>query len=324
MAASGTPTPDLLPRVAAWLTTRLDGLSQVSVGLSGGCDSVVLLHLLHRLALPCRLQPVHVHHGLSPHADAWADFCIRLSAGWGLACQVHRVDVRVAPGEGLEAAARRARQAVFREVAGEVLCLAHHQDDQAETVLFNLLRGSGIAGLAGMRAERRMNGQRWLRPLLGIPRREIEAYARQHGLTWVTDESNADLSLTRNFLRHAALPLLGTRFPGVSRTLARLAGHCDETAGLLAELAAADWAAAAVEERLRLVALRALSAPRQKNLLRWRLQQLGWQVPASIRLTEFVRQLQTAGPDRHPELVLAEGRLWVARGELHFTRHGSG
>jgi tRNA(Ile)-lysidine synthase len=196
----------------------------VAVGLSGGVDSVVLLHRLRELAPRAgfRLSALHVHHGLSAHADAWARFCRKLCKDWGVPLSVRKVRVR-RQGAGLEAAARAARRAALANAAADTIALAHHLDDQAETVLLNLLRGAGPRGAAAMPAAGRLGAKRLLRPLLAVPRREILAYARAHRLRWVEDESNRDDALTRNFLRLHVGPLLESRFPRWRESLARAA-----------------------------------------------------------------------------------------------------
>jgi tRNA(Ile)-lysidine synthase len=199
---------------------------RVAVGLSGGVDSVVLLHLLERAAprLGFALSAVHVHHGLSPNADAWARFCRKLCRDRGVPLRVRRVRVR-ASGKGPEAAARDARREVFATSRADVIALAHHLDDQAETVLHNLLRGAGVRGARGMPAAGRLGGKRLWRPLLAVPRRAILAYARTRRLAWIEDESNRDAALTRNFLRLHVGPLLETRFPRWRESLGRAARH---------------------------------------------------------------------------------------------------
>ncbi|HET9463044.1 MAG TPA: tRNA lysidine(34) synthetase TilS, partial [Thiobacillus sp.] len=166
------------------------------LGLSGGLDSVALLHIL--LALrdqrPFALRAVHVHHGLSPHADDWADFCARLCALHAVELSIHRV--RIAPDDaaGIEAAARRERQRIFAALDADFLLTAHQQNDQAETLLLQLLRGAGPKGLAAMAELQGRPGWRaaQLRPLLGVTRGGLLDYAQSHGLNWVDDESNRD------------------------------------------------------------------------------------------------------------------------------------
>lgn len=308
---------DLPERVGAFLATRLKPDERLWVGLSGGCDSVVLLHVLSRLGLG-RISAIHVHHGLSPNADAWAAFCAAYCEQLGIALSIRHVTVDTASGLGLEAAARSARYAAFAECAGECLLLAQHRGDQAETVLFNLLRGTGVTGAAGMPVERQFGKLRLLRPLLDVSRADIESYALAENLTWIDDESNADTALTRNFLRHETLTAISQRFPSAEAALALAARHFAEAAGLLDELASDDWQRVGEGSAARMPALRQLSPSRLKNLLRYRLRCLGWQVPVASRLEEFARQLQTAAPDRHPELVLPDGKMQVRRGQLHW------
>ena len=155
-------------------SSRKPRSGSLAVALSGGVDSVVLLH---RLKDRPGVRAVHVHHGLSPNADAWAAFCRRLCKAWGVPLAVRKVRV-VRSGKGVEAAAREARYAVFRKLDVDALALAHNLDDQAETVLLNLLRGAGVAGARGMRRVSRLGGKRLERPLLETPRKEILSYAR--------------------------------------------------------------------------------------------------------------------------------------------------
>lgn len=317
MAASRNTLPNkLLRRVGDFVAARTVLDEPLAVALSGGCDSVVLLHLLASLGLGQRFSAVHVHHGLSPNADDWADFCTQLCTRLGVPLSVRRVVVDLKSGLGLEAAAREARYAAFSACATPTLLLAHHQGDQAETLLFNLLRGAGVAGAAAMAEQRQHGGMRILRPLLNFSRSALDAYAVENGLSWIEDESNADTTLTRNFLRHEVLTVVDRRFPAAEQNLAQAARHFAEAAELLDELAASDWLMASMDEALHVARLRTLTPSRIKNLLRYRLRQLGWQAPVAARLDEFVRQLMTAGADRHPELKLPAGIMRAGRGRL--------
>ena len=319
MAASRNSLSANLPeQVGVFLAARLSPGERLWVGLSGGCDSVVLLHVLSALGFGGRLSAIHVHHGLSPNADTWAQFCADFCKKIGVSLVISHVAVDLTSGLGLEAAARKARYAAFAEHAVDCLFLAQHRGDQAETLLLNLLRGTGVTGAAAMPAERRFEKLRLLRPLLDISRADIESYAAEHGLAWVDDESNTDISLTRNFLRHGALTAISQRFPAAESALAQAAANFAEATVLLDELAALDWQRADMGGAAGLPELRTLSLPRLKNLLRYRLRSLAWQVPVAARLEEFARQLQTAASDRHPELVLPNGKMRVARGLLHW------
>jgi len=199
---------------------------RVAVGLSGGLDSVVLLHVMHGLApqIGYRLSAVHVNHGLSPNADDWQRLCSAFCLDLRIPFKAIRVKVKRQE-SGLEAAARAARRTAFSSVRAEAIALAHHLDDQAETVLFNLLRGTGLAGASGMPVQGRLGRKLLLRPLLEVPRSTIRAYAARHRLGWIEDESNADESLTRNFIRRRVGPLLETKFPRWRENLARAARH---------------------------------------------------------------------------------------------------
>ena len=223
-----------LPSASGGLASASAGLlaplqlrgKRVAVGLSGGIDSVALLHVMHGLAsrFGYRLSAIHVNHGLSPNAGDWQRFCSSLCIELGIPFKVARVKV-VKKQRGLEAAAREARRAALTRVRVDAIVLAHHLDDQAETVLFNLLRGAGLEGASGMPAVGALGGKILLRPLLGVSRNAIRAYARDNGLAWIEDESNADESLTRNFIRRRVGPLLEAKFPRWRENFARAARH---------------------------------------------------------------------------------------------------
>ena len=219
------------------------------VAFSGGLDSQVLLHALAQLRreLAAPVAAVHIHHGLSPNADRWAAQCDAACAALAIPCEVRHVQARHAAGESREAAARAARYAAFAQIldTDDMLLTAHHQDDQAETLLLMLLRGAGVAGLAGMPAWRGLGRGRLARPLLSLSRQTLRDYALRCGLRWIEDESNFDTSLHRNFLRHEVLPRLREAWPAADRTLARSAAHLGEATELLAELAAGDVTALA-------------------------------------------------------------------------------
>lgn len=215
------------------------GDAPLLVGFSGGLDSTVLLHAL--AALPAArargLRAIHVHHGLHADADAWALHCEQACAALDVSLAVVRVDVARERGDGPEAAARAARYGAFGEAlgAGEVLALAHHRDDQAETFLLRALRGSGVDGLAAMRPWRPfLRGWLW-RPLLALPQATLADHARARGLRWLDDPSNAELAFDRNFLRRRVLPLLRERWPRADAAFARSAALAAQAQDLLEE-----------------------------------------------------------------------------------------
>jgi tRNA(Ile)-lysidine synthase len=295
------------------------------VGFSGGLDSTVLLHLLADLArqqtIP-RLHAIHIHHGLQAVADDWPAHCRRICDALGVPLQI--VQVSVSDQGSLEQAARHARYAAFGGLLGrdELILTGQHQDDQAETVLFRLLRGAGVRGLAGMPAQRPL-GKGWLvRPLLSASRKELERYAQRHGLSWIEDPSNDHSCHARNFLRNQVMPQLTDRWPQASANMARAAGHLAEAQALLDELAMQDlrnaqpttsytWLGLPV---LALAPIAGLSAARQRNALRH------WLAPLS-RLPDTDHwagweNLRDAGTAAQPVWRLADGELHRAENHL--------
>jgi tRNA(Ile)-lysidine synthase len=299
---------------------------RIAVALSGGRDSMLLLDTLAALAPleNLNVSAVHVHHGLSPNADEWAQFCERECTRRGVPLAVHRVEVARTSGAGVEAAARAARYAALSTTDADALMLAHHADDQAETVLLQLMRGAGPLGLAAMPGARAGAGPRLLRPLLALPASVIDACARARGLAWIDDESNADVGLRRNFLRHEIAPRLARAFPGYPVTLVRSAAHCAEAAALADELARIDAAAAITAaadgtralDRVALAGLAATSMPRARNLLRWFIRVHRLPLPSSARLAAMLDQLLHAAPDARVRLAHAGAVLGAHRGRV--------
>ncbi len=275
--------------------------SRILVGLSGGVDSVVLLHLMAGMASrhSWRIFALHVHHGISPNADSWAAFCERLCRDLNIPLCIEHVDIAPLRSHGIEAAARKLRSAAFARQPCDYVALAHHADDQVETLFLQLLRGCGVRGasaMAELTPARDELASGLVRPLLHCSREEISAYAMEHGLSWIEDESNSDQGYPRNFLRHRLLPELGARFPSCRETLTRSTRHFAEAAELLDELAQIDSVSAIDGDRLELSSLRALSVPRAKNLLRYFLHLQRAPMPQQTRLAEMLHQLLDAGP----------------------------
>ncbi|WP_036993402.1 tRNA lysidine(34) synthetase TilS [Stutzerimonas stutzeri] len=288
------------------------------VAFSGGLDSTVLLHLLVRLSSRGKLPPIsviHVHHGLQPAADGWPAHCSSVCQALGIELQVVRVQVQAGP--SLESAARAARYAAFSEYlnTAEVLFTGQHRDDQAETLVFRLMRGAGVRGLASMPAVRAL-GDGWLvRPLLDIGRDELEVYARVQGLSWVEDPSNQCTGHARNFLRHRVMPVLRQRWPRAVENMARTAAHLGEAQQLLDELAEIDLREAHQQGRyqwlplpkLSLSSLALLSPARQRNALRYWLVDFT-ALPDSDHWAGW-DALRDANPDAAPVWRLAAGEL---------------
>jgi tRNA(Ile)-lysidine synthase len=304
---------------------------RLMLGLSGGLDSVVLLEVLRRLAGPLEfdLSCIHVNHGISPNARRWAAFCAHRCKRDDIALTVHQVDLAPYRAEGVEAAARRARYEVYARQKADFVVLAQHLDDQAETVLLQLLRGAGVKGGAAMpllreqdsgRKGRRARSPAILRPMLAVSRRQIEAYAAANKLKWVEDESNADIRYDRNFLRHQVLPVIGKAFPGYRATLARAAGHLAEASLILDQLAEADAKIAVMGNKLLLAELRRIGVARAKNLVRWLLLQQGAPAPEADHLEEGLRQLFQAGDDAAVRVVLGARELRRYAGCVYLLR----
>lgn len=324
---SNRAATDLVARIAGRLRESIKPGDRLVVGLSGGVDSVVLLDVLARIAKRLRfgLAALHVNHQISPNAGRWAAFCRAACRARGIPLRVVRVTVK--GGDSLEAAARAARYDVLLSLQADHVVLAHNQDDQAETLLLQLLRGAGVKGLAAMPLVRRDEGRGMraegkalnkshhsslfsiparrvriphpliVRPLLDIPRAEIEAYARRRKLAWIEDESNAEIYFLRNFLRHEILPQIARRYPAYRSTLARSAGHFAEASKLLDELAGQDGAEYFCNGALQVAGLRKLSRARARNLLRCFLAGHGIIMPNADRLEEALRQSLTAKDD---------------------------
>lgn len=320
MANSRKLKSDLQERVAGALSSVVPLKSSLLVGLSGGIDSVVLLHLLAQISarFGWRISALHVHHGISQHADSWAAFCVALCAKYAIPLQIERVDIAPLRAKGIEAAARQLRQAALSRQATDFIVLAHHRDDQAETLLLQLLRGAGVRGASAMAMHQpRTNLPDLLRPLLETDRSELEAYAREQGLRWVEDDSNLDVSYPRNYLRHQVLPVLQQRFPSYRVTLARSARHFAEAAELLDELAELDGSSAIQDERLNVAALCQLSKARGKNLLRYFLAGRGAPIPDATRLEEMLRQLCEAGREAQIRITWQDWQLRCYRAHAY-------
>jgi tRNA(Ile)-lysidine synthase len=318
MAASRNKsfTDPVVQAVAACLARHAGQAQSLVVGFSGGLDSAVLLHAASCVTkdIPLDLSALHVHHGLSASADAWAESCAQVCQELGVPLDIVHVEVPRRTGEGIEAAARSVRHRMLAGHHADWILLAHHADDQAETILHNLLRGAGVRGAGAMPESR----DRVLRPLLGLARGVLCDYARRNRLVWIEDESNADKRYTRNFLRHEILPRITSRFPRAGAQLAAAASRFSEADSLLETLASLDLGDNSPEFPLPLELFRELPDVRARNLLRAMLTWHHAQPPDERRLNEFVRQLQTAGKDRHPRLDLVRYTLWCAAGRLHF------
>jgi len=333
MASSGKPNlsstliratrSGLVSHVAAILKNAVRPGDSLVLGLSGGVDSIVLLEVLAGLAprIGFRLQALHVNHQLSPNAAAWVRFCRAECRSREVRLRVVKVDVERA--NSTERAAREARYAALLATRAEHVALAHNQDDQGETVLLHLLRGAGVKGLAAMPLVRNLHSSSpvphpsIVRPFLEVTRVQIERYAKRRKLRWIEDESNDDTRYTRNWVRREVLPRIAQRVPAYRETLARAAANLREAAMLLDELARMDANAASDGSGLRVEPLRALGAPRAKNVLRYLIDTRGWRMPDAARLTEGLRQALSARPSANVAVDLGSCELRRHRGVIH-------
>ncbi len=328
MTTGGKPVPGFAwPEALCAPVRSLPAHNRLWIALSGGLDSTLLLHV----AACCfprspDLRAVHVNHQLQVNSEQSEQFCRRVCEALGIELLVRRVDVRAERAEGgaggIEEAARHARYAAFEEIleSGDLLLMAHHADDQAETVLFRLLRGTGVRGLAGMPRERSLGAGRLVRPLLEFDRARLSQWANEAGLEWVEDPSNADERFDRNFLRQTILPELKERWPGLNARLRHTAAACDEQVALTDRLAEIQWRGCAPDRRhLSIGHLAKLSLAEQKNLLRWWIRTSGYQQPSIGDWRQVISDLIHAREDAEPELRGAGFALRRFRGGIYLV-----
>ncbi len=288
------------------------------VALSGGADSSALLHGLSRLDLPAPLDALHLDHGLHSASARWADHCQDLCARLDVPLRVIPLRLQPHPGESLEARARAARRAALAGAMhpGDLLLMAHHREDQAETLLLALLRGAGPTGLAAM-PELTPFGPGWLgRPLLEEGRRDLRAHLRRAGIPWIEDPSNADTAFDRNFLRQRVLPRLRARWPGLDRTLGRGARLCAEAEDLAQRQAGAALARCRGRHGLAIRPLITLDPPLAHAVLRRWIREQGLPRPDLAHLERIRREVLGAAPDRHPLVAWPGAEARRHRGEL--------
>lgn len=281
------------------------------LALSGGVDSVVLLQILAQISkqFTFNLSAIHIEHGISPNTKQWSDFCQNYCDALGIPLTIFSLSIKKQAQVSLEAAARQARYAIFKEISADCIVLAHHLDDQAETLQLQLLRGAGLRGLAGMPIMRLLSPAgkiKLLRPLLTVSRDTIQGYALQNKLMWITDESNDDTTYHRNFLRHQIFPLLEQRYPVYRETLARTSRHMGEAVQLLDSLAENDSQLVMVAGEIHIERLRKLDFLRAKNLLRYIFSRRDIIQPSTQKLEEILRQLWMAKSDNYLYLTFGE------------------
>lgn len=295
------------------------------VALSGGVDSRVLLALLARVPQRPGLGVIHINHQLQPDAEQWVDHCREQAATLGLEFLYRAVTVSQVEGKSLEQAAREARYQAFEGLlqAGEVLMMGHHLDDQAETFMLRLIRGSGAQGLAAIPVSRRLGAGFLCRPLLDMKRSDIEQLAAALSLSWVDDPTNQSEAFDRNYLRHKVMPLIAERWPGYREALERSVALNEEGARLHRELAELDWHALSLTHRadsLPIPPLLELSAARLKNLLRYWLTGRELPLPSAAQLQVLIDEVIHARQEAEPLLAWPGVQIRRYRDELYAMR----
>ena len=293
------------------------------VAYSGGLDSHVLLHVMSELQqqhpeFQCRAM--HINHGLHPHADVWEAHCQQTCLDVGIDFIAYKVQLDIQPGDSVEAVAREARYKKFSELllSEECLLTAHTRNDQAETLLLQLLRGAGVKGLAAMPAKKSFAPGYLLRPFLKMTRDTLYEYAKKNGLVWIEDDSNLELRFDRNYVRHHIIPALQQRWPNLLTTLTRSADHCAETAELIDELADQDLQSIQGDRKtaLRLEPFFQLSPARQRNALRRWISWNGYQVPSTKQLEHIFKNVLQASEDAVPEMRCGQAEIRRFRQQL--------
>lgn len=295
------------------------------IGYSGGLDSHVLLALTvdaFKNQADYHVGAIHIHHGLSQNADAWLDHCEATCTALQVPLMVFWVDACATEGESQEEVARVARFKAFTDFikAEECLLLAHHAEDQAETILMRLFRGAGPTGLSGMMDKMQMGHCEIVRPLLSVSKEEIEAYAKVNHLQWINDESNHNARFDRNFLRHEVLPRLKARWPRVVRSVNRSGSLCLETATATQVVAAADYQTVlGINKTLQTLSVKALlklDPVRRRGVIRYWLQMQQLTLPSRDHLERIDREVLQAKPGAKPKLKIAHYRIQRLKDEL--------
>ena len=285
-------------------------MKSMTVALSGGIDSVVLLHLIHQLqkTQTFTLKASHVHHGLSKNADKWVTFCEKLCRKLSIPLDVNYVKLPQKKSLGIEGEARRLRYEKLLQSKSDLVVLAHHEDDQAETFLLQLIRGAGVKGLSSM--AHFDDSRRLWRPLLNASKIDIESYAKKHKLKWIEDESNQNIDFDRNFIRSKFLPILKKRFNHIIKVISRSSSHLAEAQHLLDDLAQIDLKSSLKSDnykhKLNVKTLDKLSNARAKNALRFWLEMNDQLMPSRDLLDELLRQVLTAKKDAELKIQLSK------------------
>lgn len=292
----------------------------IYVGFSGGLDSTALLHCLGSIpSLASKVHAIHIHHGLSPHADAWERHTRTFCQQWNINCSTYSVTIPT--NNNIEDQARKARYLYFSALLShsDALLLGHHRDDQAETLLLNLLRGAGVDGLAAMKSKQKLGSGDLIRPLLTISRDQIMRYALHHELEWIEDESNQNERFSRNFLRHQVIPLLQKKWPAAIENITRAAIHCQSAKTNLDDLAILDCPELLHKSQLSITHLLSLNHDRCMNVLRVWLKQNGFILPTTHIFNRIINEVIRARPDASPLVEFGNICIRRFRNELYYV-----
>jgi tRNA(Ile)-lysidine synthase len=284
--------------------SKLISYNKIWVAYSGGLDSQVLLDLLIQdVHLKPKIQAIHVNHGLSENADSWTTHCVTYCKKNNIPLTSEQI-MLTSLNSNIEEQAREARYAVFQKhiQENECLVLAHHQDDQAETILLQLLRGAGIDGLAAMPMLTSKQGMTIIRPLLDSPKELLKCYAEINDLSFVDDESNNDTRFDRNYLRHEIMPRLKFRWPKASNSLARSAALISKAKSNIDELAILDSGPIIKNNLIIIKKLQLLSRERQLNVLRHWVKINNKRVPNEKKINQIIDNVINAKNDANPEV----------------------
>ena len=294
------------------------------IAYSGGLDSSVLLYLMYKASLQyscINISAIHVNHGISAKSHEWEDFCQSRCHALGVPYRSCTIDIMHFKGQSLEASARKYRYSLLASHIknNHVLLTAHHQDDQCETLLLQMLRGAGLSGIASMPEIQNFSNGYLARPLLNTDREAIKRYAINKNLDWIEDESNLDTGLDRNYIRHNVIPIIKERWPSASKTIARTAKHAGESIYLVNTLARQDYVKAKIvgADTLSVSALRQFCYSRQKNLLRQWIREHRKSLPSTIILQRILRESIQSGVDRNPKITWSNVEVRRYRNRLY-------
>ncbi|KJY82324.1 tRNA(Ile)-lysidine synthetase [Vibrio galatheae] len=298
---------------------------QVILGFSGGLDSRVMLELMAHYCQPKNIAclAVHIHHGLSPNADRWAEQCQRWCQQLGVECVVEKVELDT-QGHSLEESARQARYGALSKYLHpkDLLLTGQHADDQMETFFLALKRGSGPKGLSSMAQAMPFGDAMLVRPFLTVSRQQIENYGRAKQLEWVEDESNLDQRFERNFVRHSITPVLIERWPHLHQSIQRSAELCAEQEQLLDELLADKYQACfAGDGGLEITMLEALTDRVRRRLIRMWLDESDLRMPSREQLNNIWHEVARAQPDANPKLTLESAQIRRYAHKLYIVRY---